>query len=117
MRLRSLLRERFGRVACGHGGGDPLLSRGGRVRSHIRPVQSRRDGMGGLVAVDLTEAVRWWRMAAKAGDAVAQNQLAMACYHGQGGLARDAAAAKKLWTESAAYGFDIAENNLAKYFP
>jgi TPR repeat protein len=63
------------------------------------------------VAEDDTEAVKWWRLAAEQGDAVAQSNLGLKYAQGEG-VSEDYAEAIKWWRLSAEQGNTLAQNGL-----
>ena len=62
------------------------------------------------VPLDITEAARWYRLAAKQGDSSAQLNLGNFYYLGTG-VAQDNISALKWWAIAAAQGDQDAENN------
>lgn len=67
------------------------------------------DGEG--FAEDDTEAVKWWRLAAEKGDAVAQSNLGLKYAQGEG-VSEDYAEAIKWWRLSAEQGNTLPQNGL-----
>jgi TPR repeat protein len=61
---------------------------------------------------DFVEAVRWYRLAAKQGDACAQNNLGAMYQHAMG-VAYDPAEAARWYRAAAVQGLDVAEFNMA----